>query len=496
LRISVPVMSSISRFSTPAVPGMAGRLAVTHDWALRLLRRPVAVFVVLAMLFGLAAVLAIPPLRGADEPAHFLRAYGIAHGQVVPALTDAQGRKGLFLPGRLHDDYEFFETVRYRFSTPGFSYREVFAEYLRRKSTEPGPQGPPVFVLYGGSEGYAPVAYLPHVVGAMLGDMAGLDFVPMLLLMRLLGLVATMVLAACAIAIVPRFKWTFLFIAMLPIAVFERAIVCADGAALSLAMLVTASCLRAALIPGAAAVEFAPRALWMTLCVLVKPSQIVFVALEAMARPFRALPRAWRGVGMVVLPGVLLTAAWLTASSADMAAWRMIEGTGEPAEHFQIGWKLRFLLTEPQHFAHAAVGSLGNLYELWRESIGGLGWRDIHLPLGLYLVLTAIFVGTCMVRLKCEGTTRARIAVVSWLVVLGYWVAIFLIFYLAWTPLETEWIHGIQGRYFTIILPPAAVAVAATINRAPPHAVTAALALAGAILSATAMIDAVIRSHW
>jgi uncharacterized membrane protein len=193
---------------------------------------------------------------------------------------------------------------------------------------------------------------------------------------------------------------------------------------------------------------------------------------------------------------VVLTAAWLVAGSADMAAWRMIEGTGEPAEHFNIAWKLAFLLAQPQHFMHAALGSLGNWDDLWREAIGGLGWRDIHLPLALYLVLSAMFLATCLVRLDCDLSTRGRIAVFSWLTVLGYWAAIFLIFYLAWTPLDTKWIHGIQGRYFTIVLPPAAVAIAATLNRGPREAVTAAIAVAGAVLCGIATIDAVIRSQW
>src|SRR6266545_89869 len=74
------------------------------SWVSGLLRRPVAVFIVLATLFGIAALVLIPPLRGADEPAHFLRAYGIAHGQVVPSLADELGRKGIFLPARIHDD--------------------------------------------------------------------------------------------------------------------------------------------------------------------------------------------------------------------------------------------------------------------------------------------------------------------------------------------------------------------------------------------------------
>jgi uncharacterized membrane protein len=261
-------------------------------------------------------------------------------------------------------------------------------------------------------------------------------------------------------------------------------------------MLVTAVCLRAA--SGGAARCAAPwqRSLWMTLCVLIKPSQVAFLALEAMTRPLGDLLRQWHISLLVVGPGLLLTLLWLTAGSADMGTWRMIEGTGEPAEHFNVAWKLRFLIDQPQHFVHAALGSLANAYELWRESMGGLGWRDTHLSLPVYLVLSAMFLATSVVRVDLASRIRARIGVAAALTVLGYWAAIFLIFYLAWTPIHTEWIHGIQGRYFTIILPPVALAIATLVNRAPPATITASTAVIGAIVSGSATLEAVVRSQW
>ena len=55
---------------------------------------------------------------------------------------------------------------------------------------------------------------------------------------------------------------------------------------------------------------------------------------------------------------------------------------------------LRFLLEHPQHFLKASLGSLGNTYELWREVIGGLGWRDTHLPVAIYVLLSAVFLAS------------------------------------------------------------------------------------------------------
>jgi hypothetical protein len=57
-------------------------------------------------------------------------------------------------------------------------------------------------------------------------------------------------------------------------------------------------------------------------------------------------------------------------------------------------------------------------------------------------------------------------------------------------------VHGLQGRYFTIALPPAAVAIAALAGRAPRQAAMAAIGMAAALISGGALLQAVVRSQW
>jgi hypothetical protein len=258
-------------------------------------------------------------------------------------------------------------------------------------------------------------------------------------------------------------------------------------------MIVTALCLKAASRSGPPVWE---RSLWMTLCVLIKPSHTAFILLEGMAAPLRSLLGGWRAVCAVAAPGLLLAVAWTLASSADVAAWRMIEGTGEPAEHFNVVWKLGFLLQQPQHFLQAALGSLSYAGELWREMIGVLGWRDTPLPEPIHWVLTAMLIAVSVTKLDLDAGTRARVGLIATLTVIAYCLAVFLIFYLAWTPIETTRVHGIQGRYFTIALPPAVLAVAAAVNVARRERVLALMATSGALISGAAMIEAVIRTQW
>ena len=93
---------------------------------------PVAVFIVLSAVFGSAIIAAAPPLRGPDESQHFLRALGLAQGDIVPSMQDAAGRKGILLPLSFHRDFSLFDSWQSTHRGDRFSYRRVFEAYRRR----------------------------------------------------------------------------------------------------------------------------------------------------------------------------------------------------------------------------------------------------------------------------------------------------------------------------------------------------------------------------
>jgi hypothetical protein len=483
-----------------ALPSEAPVRAATtpQRWVAALLAKPAAVFVALSLLFGMLTIAAEPPLRGPDEKAHFLRAYGLSRGEIVPAGVDHEGRKGLLVPARLYDDLEFFEDTRYRIKTPGFSYREVLTDYAvladyKRRWAQPGmPQRPPVFVLYTGSEGYAPTAYLPYIAAALTARAAGLDFLGMFYLMRTAGLLAMTAAAAYAIAVVPNLKWAFLLIAMLPAALYGRAVISADGAVLSYTLLVTALCLRAA--QSGTTGRAWERALWMTLCILSKPPQIAFAVLELMVGRLRDLRRAWPRAALVILPGLILGPLWVIAASAEVGVWRVIH-MGRP-EEFDPVWKLRFMLEHPLHFPMLLIKSLDYSGELWKQLIGVLGWLDNPLRPAVYPALSALLVVVSLQRLALDRGTRARIAAIAALAAVSYFLAVWLIFFLTWTPVQADRVLGVQGRYFIVMLPPLVLALAALLPRALPEKIVAAAAVIGAVIAGGATLDAIVRITW
>lgn len=453
------------------------------------LGHPAALFVLISLLTGTLAIAFTPPLRGPDESAHFLRAYGYALGEILPRRTDEHGRRGLLLPAAIERDYAFFEAARERAQR---DYRAIHEEFRRLQAQGPAaPPGALAFATFNGSESYAPAAYIPYVLAAGVARLAALDFLPTLYLMRATGLLAFTFVTAYAIARTPVLPWCFFAVALLPASSFARAVISADPAVLAGTLGVLALTLRAALkMPS----RTASRSLWMGWCMLSKPSQIAFAPLELMARPLDRTLRALPAILAVTLPGLLLAAVWIAAVGGETAAWRFY-GADAPPEQFSVRWKVGFLLTHPLHLATIMWGTNFYLVELGRQLIGVLGWLDMPLRPAAYPLIGALLTVASLGAIDAEPETRRRIAAISGLTALGYFNFVAFLMFVSTTPVSATAVQGIQGRYFTVLVPFAALVLAAACRRVPPW-IAATGAVACALLSSVATLDAVLRSEW
>jgi uncharacterized membrane protein len=471
------------------------RVLNSHDGTRRLTISPVAAFVMASLLFGTLIILATPPLRGPDETAHFLRAYGVAQGDIVPSLRDAEGRKGILVPPRLYEGFDFFESVRIKEKEAGFAYGPVFQAYFSREPTTVDSGRAPTFVAYAGSEGYSPVTYLPQAAAALVARALDLGFVPTLYLMRFAGLAILTGLIAYAIAIVPNLAWAFLAISMLPAAIYGRSVINADGSALAAAMVVTALWLRGILSPQLRIIG--RQSFWMMLCALTKTPNLVFVLLGLM--PLRGMRAGhWYLRALTILPAIAIALLWTFSSGADTATWRMVEITGQNLDAFNPVPKLTYLLDHPLHFPIAVISALHekDLGELWRQVIGVLGLFDTVLQRWVYPTVSVLLLWTFLTRLPLAPAARYQVATIAGITVLAYIAVVYFISYLVFTPLDSSTVWGVQGRYFVPILSLVAIVVATVVNRAPDERLSAALAISAAVLSGGASVEAILKADW
>jgi uncharacterized membrane protein len=457
--------------------------------------RPAFFFLLFSLAFGSAISIVVPPLRGPDEIAHFLRIYSYAQGGLLP-VTEINGRKGIFIESELHGRLSFFKNAGERFGQnrgQGLRHDDIMKEYPQPRGRVEQGEEATKFLPFAGTEGYSPVAYAPYILAAAIGHLLNLDFPNMLLLMRLLGLITFTAVAAYAITLTPTLKWAFVLIAMLPVSIYNRSVLSADGAALAYALVVTALCFSAVRRHG----RIWERSLWMTLCALSKQPQIVFILLELMVCPITKLRRRWSGLALIVVPSVILSPVWIIAVSADIAVWRLSQAETYPREYFDPLWKFAYMWDHPLHFPLAAWTSMTVWGDrLWPELIGILGWQDVWLPGWVYCVLTILLLVVPLQQLNLDRTERARVAVITGLGVVAYIVTVYLIFFLTYTPITVDHVRGVQGRYFVIALPMAAIFFASVINIGLPRGVLATVAIAGSAVSGIVSFGALLRAHW
>jgi hypothetical protein len=160
--------------------------------------------------------------------------------------------------------------------------------------------------------------------------------------------------------------------------------------------------------------------------------------------------------------------------------------------------KRKLLLLPNDPLQVLMIGSLSawDVKEHWRQLFGVLGWLDTGLHDWVYPTVSGRLVTSWFCTLSLTPAKRYQIAAASVFTFTAYVFAVYFIFYMKWTPVDSDWIWGVQGRYFVVLLAPMALACAALANWGPGEMIRSAIAICGAILSGVAVIDALMRANW
>lgn len=171
-----------------------------------------------------------------DEQVHFYRAYQISEGHLISEKHKKMS--GGWLPVSLEQTARKFLCVRRRPNRriPLPAALDAFSVPLDPTNRR--------FVSFETSAVYSPIPYLPQTVGIGIGRAFELGPLPLLYLGRAANLAASLLLLLAALRATPVFRWTFLLLALMPMAAFQMASVSADGFTNSIAFLFIALILR------------------------------------------------------------------------------------------------------------------------------------------------------------------------------------------------------------------------------------------------------------
>ncbi|MHB0971739.1 MAG: DUF2142 domain-containing protein [Thermoanaerobaculia bacterium] len=420
---------------------------------------PDRVFLPLAAAVGILFVFLTPPFHIPDEPAHFFRGYAVSEG--VAYAVDRNGDAGAVLPASIPAMAArllgpTFDARRQRvapadvireFRTPLEAERVVFLPVPPLRTPTP---------IGFGAVAYPPFLYLPQAGLIAVGRFLDLPPLILLYLARLANLLTGLRLLHIGLRWAPFSRWTALVIALFPMSVVLRSSASTDALLIPLIFVFMSGVFRAhadrSLPSAAAAASLTAAAFLMG---AGRPPYAVFALAVMLVRARQGQSKRTWGFRLLVLgsaaAGVATALRWIAGLAAPKVPANTTLDSSARLKHV-VDAPLEFI-SETWHYVGAHLG------DYVREIVGNLGWLDHPLPIWIPpvvaggTVLVAMLDGPAVQRLSAAARLWVAIACI------GVAAGLFLALHLG-TPLEGEFVEGLQGRYFIPALWPLLVAVA------------------------------------
>lgn len=384
----------------------------------------------LMLLFGTIYLWQTPPGAVPDEAAHLakivkIRAgapFGGAEGDMFPEVQRMYGPLSEHL-----------------------NHKKPFSkEELVQQLSQPVVCTPTTPALARGADPYFPHHHALATAAFVVACTTESSFGTFLYSARFLNLLLATLLVGIGIAFAGRAKWALVFVALLPMSLFQMASLSADSLVIGLSIAWIG--LTSGLAAGRIAVRRALPFLWILAIAigLLKPGGAwILVSLLFCRDAFRESGRSFVGALLcfVALPWLLHL---LLIVSVDSAA--IVRAGVDPQANLQS------LRTDPVVYLGLVWNTFASDYaqHLYRMMVGILGWIDVPLSDWAYAItacalVAAVFLGSSSEPDRPRWRVVAPVALVF---ALGSLVLISLPLYVRWTLPDATFVQGLQGRYF------------------------------------------------
>jgi uncharacterized membrane protein len=390
------------------------------------------------------------PFRRADEYNHFFRAYHVSVGRMI-AHHAAFGVVGEELPASL------LTLARAAADFPHLPSIASSSVQFRAANRIPLDPDRATIINFPNSALYSPLVYAPAAAGIAFGRLLELPLLWLFYLARCFGALAVASLLAVAIRTLPPPAESLAILPLVPMALFQTAMISADGFTIALGLLFTAEILRLRFDWG----EIVRVSRWklfllaLLLSQLRPPYPLIGAGIFALPREsFRDRRDAYRFFGLFFLFLLVPCLLWNWIAAGLFSQMR-------PGLITDPHQQLALILQAPSRFLAALYLEFVNhgaahLCEL----IGYLGWRNFPLPWPLIVPITAaLLVSACEMDVSAlRINLRIRLCFLA-LAAIGI-IAVALVIYLTWDPVGANEVEGFHGRYFLPFLPFAMISMA------------------------------------
>ncbi len=450
--------------------------------------RPEKVFLVLALTFGLAVMIANPPFQAPDEGDHFYRAFQISEGTMVG--QEGFGNAGGSLP-----------VIAFRVADPeniSFHPEVKMTAAIWRKKAEPAwidwSKAERAFCGFPHSVVYPPTSYVPQAAAIFTGRLLQVGPLGLMYLARLAGFAASIALGYAALRRLPVFRWSALVLLLCPMSLYLFGSVESDGVLITAAFLLAAWLARIASEASDATgskLSGLTQTTLLALAALLAIAKFVYVPLTLLVPVFLsprlscARARCVFAVAFLVLCLVPLW-LWSRAASGVYLPGRSDIPIDPVAQgHFVAAHPLVFLSV----LAKSIAGEAGGIH---RWFVGTLGWGDTPLPEWYYATF-GVGLMACLVVESCDARAlcwKHRALLVGSAIVASVLIAAAQ--YAIWnSPGSLGPIESLQGRYFLPVAPFLLLGFPRLIRRRPPAALAAVMGATLAALGAVVCLWAV-----
>jgi uncharacterized membrane protein len=410
-------------------------------------------FICTAAIFGLIMVFLTPPFQVPDEVNHFYRAYQIADGRLSGETYNQ--RLGGHVPESLIKFAEPFLDLRWKMN------RKTSFEKIRQQLSIRLDQDKKAFIDFPNTALYSPVSYMPQACAIFV--LKNLNLRPLLIFYgaRIFTLFIWIVCIGFAIKILPRFKWLFTFLALLPMSMFVNMSLSADVVTNIIAFLFLAFVLKMSTED----VAFTSRDFMILsgFAVLLASAKIVYTPLIFLfvLIPLKRFKSARIFYGyLIALLFIGFGTAWLWSKSINSiyipyAAYNVeFRNNLDLMACANMYEQISYLLDHGVHLFNVFTNSMVQTFDMFYQGyIGTFGWLDAKMPEWLihlsYLMifLVAIFENPD----KKYFSWRQKLLL--FLTITSIISALLLSQLLTWECVGSDVIKTIQGRYFIPVFP-------------------------------------------
>lgn len=390
-------------------------------------------FLILFLLTGVMYLIMLPYPKIPDELEHFYRAFEISSGHFISAFSTDGNSVGWWLPSNL----------TYPISGINAKYGDILSvlpTHFDSSSLQ--------WYSFWNTALYAPISYLPQVVGIFIAKLFTTNVYAVVLSGRVSGFLFSAIVLYLCIRFIPEKKVLILLIAFFPMFMQEAVSLAGDSITnvLSLAIPAYALYLSASSRPKLLKRQFIimlALSCGIALCKVVY-LPLCFLFLLIPSRKFGSVKRYIAAESILIIAAVCCNFLWLSVSSGFLTP----EITGAGVNSAQ---QVHYILTHPLNYFQTVANTIKTQgSQLILTCVGQkLGWLNIEISKKILLpYLLVLLFAAMIVKKDALITLKAKEKLIIGGVVITVCALIFTSLYVQWTPYKESVILGLQGRYF------------------------------------------------